>query len=627
MCGITGFFSYKNQIDPIEYYDAHLKIAHRGPDDEGFIYQNDNQIIEHLCGNDTIDQLKSREHILNKKRAHLILGHRRLSIIDLTSHGHQPFAYDNLYLVYNGEIFNYIELREELEANGYRFETQSDTEVFLKAYHFWKEKAFNKFNGMWAAAIYNSTDDNITLTRDRFGVKPLYYAAVDNNLIFGSEIKFIASFFEQLHANKQMVYEFLRFNRIDHTNQTLFENILQIEPGTFLKYSKESLQKTRYWNLADVKASEEEIETLLKSSIAIRMRSDVEVGSLLSGGIDSSTILGLIDSENLTKKFKTFSAVFQEEKFSEKTYIDEFHTKNIALDKRFIYPKSEDIVKTIDDLIYTQEEPFRSLAVFSQYEIYKYIKNNTNTTVLLNGQGADEIFTGYTTMHYVYLVELLRSFKFVLFLKEFNFLRSNKNMSVSSLLREIVKSAFTVLGINRSDKYGIFNQKFKPTLMHRKFADLLKNELWSNLTFSALREYLRYEDKNSMRFSLESRLPFMDYRLVQNAFSLENNQKIKNGISKYILRKIAKHKIPDITLNRKDKMGFISPQEVWQKTILKEELNRIFHMIEEDGIFDFIDSKKITKIYNEYQNNTFNDWAFIWRIYCLYQWKKIWNIT
>lgn len=627
MCGITGFFSYKNKCETKKYYEAHKKIAHRGPDDEGFIYKNQNGSIEHISGDDTIDELKFRTHIVKKESSSLILGHRRLSIIDLTAHGHQPFVYDDLYLTYNGEIFNYIELREELEAKGYVFETQSDTEVFLKAYHCWKEKAFNKFNGMWAAAIYDKVNDNLTLTRDRFGIKPLYYTAMNGNFLFGSEIKFLTPFFEKLEANKQMVYAYLRFNYINHSNETLFENILQVEPGTFLQYSSQKITSKRYWDLENVHTTEEQIEALLKDSIALRMRSDVEVGSLLSGGIDSSTILGLIDDSKLTTDFKTFSAVFDEEQFSEKKYIDLFTTKNIVLDKRFIYPKPEDIPKIIEDLIYTQEEPFRSLAVFSQYELYRYIKNYTNTTVLLNGQGADEIFTGYTNMYYVYLVELLRSFKLKLFLQEFNALRINKNVSVKALIFEIIKSVLTITGLYRRDKYNLFKQEFKVPLKNKKFTDLLKNDLWNNLTFSALREYLRYEDKNSMRFSLESRLPFMDYRLVENAFSLENNKKIKNGISKYILRKIAKHKIPDITLNRKDKMGFISPQEVWQKTILKEELDRIFQMIEEDGIFDFIDSKKITKIYNEYQNNAFNDWAFIWRIYCLYQWKKIWNVT
>lgn len=625
MCGITGFFSYKNKCDTKEYYEAHKKIAHRGPDDEGFIYKNENNTLEHLSGDDTIAELRSRGYLATKNPSSLILGHRRLSIIDLTSHGHQPFVFENLYMVYNGEIFNYIELKDELKELGYSFDTESDTEVFLKAYHYWGVESFNKFNGMWAAAIYDKNSDDIIITRDRFGIKPLYYSIVDENLIFGSEIKFVSSFFEKLEANEQMVYEYLRFNHIDHTNQTLFKNILQLEPSTYMVYSKSSLNILKYFDISDVKLSQTTVESYLKDSIKLRMRSDVEVGSLLSGGIDSSAILGLINSEKFTNNFQTFSAVFSEEEFSEKKYIDKFETDNLDLKKHFIYPKAEDLTSFIDELIYTQEEPFRSLAVFSQYEIYKYIKSNTNTTVLLNGQGADEIFTGYTNFYYVYLLELLRTFKWKLFVVEFNALKKNRSLSTKNILI-IASKTLVSMFIERKDKYKIFNKNFTPIKPKKRFKDLLKNSLYENLTFSALREYLRYEDKNSMRFSLESRLPFLDYRLVQSAYALTNKEKIKNGVSKYTLREIAKDKIPEETLNRKDKMGFVSPQEIWQKTILKDELDKAFEDIKLNGLFGFIDAQKVVRLYEEYSQNKIDNWSLIWNFYIVYKWKKNWNI-
>jgi len=625
MCGITGFFSYKNKCDTKKYYEAHKKIAHRGPDDEGFIYKDKNNSLEHLSGDDTIDELRNREHIVSKNPSSLILGHRRLSIIDLTSHGHQPFVFESLSMVYNGEIFNYVELRDELKSLGYSFETESDTEVFLKAYHCWETEAFNKFNGMWAVAIYDTNEDVIVLTRDRFGMKPLYYSIIDDNLIFGSEIKFVSSFFDKLEANDQMVYEYLRFNHIDHTNQTVFKNIFQVEPSTYMEYSKNNIKSVKYFYIYDVESSDEMVENYLKDSIKLRMRSGVEVGSLLSGGIDSSTILGLINSEKYTDIFQTFSAVFREEQFSEKKYIDKFETEHLELNKHFIYPKAEDLPKMIDELIYTQEEPFRSLAVFSQHEIYKYIKANTNTTVLLNGQGADEIFTGYTNFYYVYLLELLRTYKLKLFFKEFSALKENRQLSVINITIQMLIT-FVNIFTKRSDKYKLFNKNFDWAKPKKKFNDLLKNNLYQNLTFSALREYLRYEDKNSMRFSLESRLPFLDYRLVQCAYSLKNEEKIKNGVSKFTLRKISKGKIPEETLNRKDKMGFVSPQEVWQKTILKDELDQVFQDIKTNGLFNFINKENIVELYQSYKNENMNDWSMIWRIYCLYKWKKIWAI-
>lgn len=625
MCGITGFFSYKNKCETKKYYEAHKKIAHRGPDDEGFIYKNDDKSIEHLSGDDTIDELKIRGHILSKDCSSLILGHRRLSIIDLTSHGHQPFFYDNLYLTYNGEIYNYIELREELKELGYIFETDGDTEVFLKAYHCWGVESFNKFNGMWAAAIYDGKNDDILLTRDRFGIKPLYYSIVDDNLIFGSEIKFVSSFFEKLEANGQMVYEYLRFNHIDHTSQTLFKNIFQVEPSIYIHFSQKQINSVKYFDIKNVETSHEKVEECLKDSIKLRMRSDVEVGSLLSGGIDSSTILGLINSEKYTNKFQTFSAVFDEEQFSEKKYIDEFKADNLELKKHFIYPKAEDLTKIIDELIYTQEEPFRSLAVFSQYEIYRYVKANTNTTVLLNGQGADEIFTGYTNFYYVYFLELLRTFNIKLFFEEFNAFRENRSLPTKNILMQLVKT-FLGMFLERKDKYKIFNKSFIPTKPKKRFKDLLKNSLYENLTFSALREYLRYEDKNSMRFSLESRLPFLDYRVVQSVYSLNNEEKIKNGVSKFALRNIAKGKIPGETLNRKDKMGFVSPQEVWQKTILKDELDKAFEDIKLNGLFGFIDTQRVISLYEDYSQDKMSNWSLIWDIYIVYKWKQKWKV-
>ena len=626
MCGITGFYSQNRRMDTKRYYAAHCKIAHRGPDDEGFIYKNTNGHIEHLMGDDTIKELRDREYIVDKAPSSLMMGHRRLSIIDLSAHGHQPFCFKNLYLVYNGEIYNYIELRQELQSFGYTFETDSDTEVFIKAYHCWEKEAFNKFNGMWAAAIYNHERNDLLLTRDRFGIKPLYYAMIENSLVFGSEIKFVSSFMEKLYANEQMVYEYVRFNYLDHTDQTLFEGIMQVEPNSCMIFSENSIQIFHYWELKKVDMpSKEDIEKSLKSAIKLRLRSDVEVGSLLSGGIDSSTILGIIDQEKYRKKFETFSAVFKEEKFSEKKYIDTFSTTNMDLIKHFIYPEAEKLLDNMEELIYTQEEPFRSLAVFSQYEIYKNIRETTRVTALLNGQGADEIFTGYTDYYYAYLLELLRQFDFIRFASEFKAFMCNRGISIPGLAKQLLIT-FLSRCFRPKNKHRIFKKKFKVTQKPNKFKNLLKSSLYSSLTFSALREYLRYEDRNSMRFSLESRLPFLDFNVVEKAFSLSDEQKIKNGVSKAILREIAKNKIPDEILYRKDKMGFVSPQKIWQKTLLADDLDKTFGQIRKEGIFHFIDSEQIYSLYEAYKNGHFDDWAFIWRIYCLYKWKKVWSI-
>jgi asparagine synthase (glutamine-hydrolysing) len=394
MCGITGFFSYANKIDTKKYYEAHLKIVHRGPDDEGFIYKNkNNNEIEHLKGNDTIKEYQNKEHILKKPPSSLILGHRRLSIIDLTFHGHQPYSFNNLYLVYNGEIYNYIELKKELKKAGYKFETDTDTEVFLKAFHYWGIEAFNKFNGMWAAAIYDKQKDELILTRDRFGIKPLYYSLVDNNLIFGSEIKFVASFFNSLYCNEQMVYDYMEYGFIAHSKTTFFKDIYRLTPGSFAIYSKKGFLEKRYYDHLETGKIENKIsavrETLL-DSVKLRMRLDVEVGSLLSGGMDSSSIVCAINYLRLRKDFKTFTITYAEKELDyERKYVEDIikktHFKNYSV---FLEPN----VNIIDKLTYIIESPYRSLTENAMYNIYAFIKNNTNITVLLNGEGSDELF-------------------------------------------------------------------------------------------------------------------------------------------------------------------------------------------------------------------------------------------
>jgi len=286
-----------------------------------------------------------------KKSSSLILGHRRLSIIDLTSHGHQPFVFENLYLVYNGEIFNYVELREELIQNGYVFSTQSDTEVFLKAYHYWGVESFNKFNGMWAAAIYDKNQDNIVLTRDRFGIKPLYYSILDDNLVFGSEIKFVSSFFDEKVINKKLVYAYVRYCYLEHTNETFIENLNSLEEGTYLIYKQNKVVKKRYYFIK--KREKINIEKSIDQSIKLRIRSDVEVGALLSGGIDSSTLVCKIKNSGVSS-FKTFTADFKEKKFSERHYVEEI-LEQTKYEGHFIEINSEDILKNMEKIVYIHE--------------------------------------------------------------------------------------------------------------------------------------------------------------------------------------------------------------------------------------------------------------------------------
>ncbi|MGB2551768.1 asparagine synthase (glutamine-hydrolyzing) [Campylobacter sp. MOP51] len=610
MCGITGFYSTKNKVDSNFFYNLHLKIAHRGPDDEGFIFKDDDENIKFLFGKDTMESLKDSDFILDKKDFSFILGHRRLSIIDLSELGHQPFMYNGLYLVYNGEIFNYIELKKELENNGYIFLTQSDTEVFLKAYHFWGADAFNKFNGMWAAAIYNSKDETLTLTRDRFGVKPLYYSIENDNLIFASEIKFIAPFFKKLQAEPTSVMDFLNHAYIDHNDKTFYKGISQVCPGSYIVFDKFiKIKKNKYWNLQPEEQACS-LGDILIDAVRLRMRSDVPVGTLLSGGIDSSLITSIIKKELGVNDISTFSAIFEGyPQFSE----DELIRENVTFLKtkhHYITPTIDDLKIDFHDLLYCQEIPIRSFSIYAQYSIYKHIRNYSDIKVLLNGQGADEIFSGYSDHGYYYLASLLQGLNIKNFAHEIKLLSKIRNEKLLSILFKILK-----IVVKHYLRYTSNN-----------FKDIFQNKLYKDLSFSALKEYLHYDDRNSMRFSLESRTPFLDFRVVKYAFFLDNDAKYSNSTTKKILRDIGKKYISESVLKNNKKMGFISPQEIWQKKELKDMFNCAFEDISKNILFDFIDNKKLVKIYKRYCDNKFKDWHYIWRIFILYHWKKVWGI-
>jgi len=284
------------------------------------------------------------------------------------------------------------------------------------------------------------------------------------------------------------------------------------------------------------------------------MRSDVEVGALLSGGLDSNAIVGNLNSRGkLNNNLQVFSAVFEEESFSEKNYIEMTLSRISSLTGNFVYPSPYDIQEKLNHILYFQEFPFRSLAVFSQFEIYGNIKKNTDIKVVLNGQGSDEQFGGYT-YHYIYLLAgYLKEFKLMSYLRELNYYA--KYRSISKVVESLNVLKLMLKSIREFSCFDV---------------DMLTSKMFSEFQYTPMREYLRYEDRNSMMASIESRLPFMDYNLIEYSFTLKNEYKISKGVNKRVLRDVVKNYVAEDIIQRKDKMGFISPQEVWQKTILKD---------------------------------------------------------
>jgi asparagine synthase (glutamine-hydrolysing) len=621
MCGITGFFSYYNSCDTKKYYKAHKKIAHRGPNDEGFLYKNRNENIELLRGDDTIKELSGLTHINQKESSLLLLGHRRLSIIDLSEQGHQPFTYENLYMVYNGEIFNYIELRDELIVNGYSFKTQTDTEVVLKAYHCWGVNSFNKFNGMWSIAIYDKVNDNVILTRDRFGIKPLYYSIINDSLIFGSEIKFVSSFLNKLQANEQMVYDYVENGYVSHASETFFKNIYQINSGHYAIYDLNGLVEKMYYKTKNVVTEDNITETknLLFDAIKLRMRSDVKVGSLLSGGMDSSSIVCAIEKLKLASEFDTFTISYAQKEldFEEKYVKDIIHQTKFYNHSIYLEPD----VDILDKLTYIIESPYRSFTESAMYKIYEHIGQNTNITVLLNGEGSDEIFSGYNMHFYYYFITLLLKGKFYTLFKEYGEFKRNTKKSHKSILWSLILICLSVMDLTKYVKKNTFyTRKYQST--RKVFSNNpLKNEILSNRFFSALPEYLNYADKISMNFSLEVRVPFLDYRLVNLTNGFKETEYIKNGVAKYTLREAMSDVVPKSVYERKDKKGFFTPHDLWLKTSLSKAIQKEIEDIKTNGLFEFINENEIYKYYTKFGAN-----EKIWRIYCLSRWKKVWGV-
>jgi asparagine synthase (glutamine-hydrolysing) len=507
------------------------------------------------------------------------LGHRRLSIIDLSPAGKQPKCNEDesIWIVFNGEIYNFQEIRPKLEEKGHKFSSNSDTEVIIHAYEEWGTGCVERFNGMWAFAIYDKNKGTIFFSRDRFGVKPLYFYQDEKGLIFSSEIKGILQHTISRIPNDKVVYDFLILGFVDHTPDTFFQGIKRLMPGENMTYhlSEGTMEKFRWYDLfrrsQETKMiSEEEaakrIRELFEDSVRYRLISDVPVGSCLSGGIDSSSIVYAMRKIINRNKIKIFSMVFPGKKQDESSFIDKV-VEDTRVEAHKVSPTSDDLQKDLGDLIWTQEEPFGSLSIYGQYKVMQ-LANKVGMKVLLDGQGSDETFAGYFIYYKYYFFESLLSLHLSEAKKTSRAMKNKINdmilfpamtiLSSLGLSQGFLKNLW--LGKMRHLK-GVKSFELSNPLLDRGFN--LNRALYSDLTGYSIPQLLRYEDKNSMRWSIESRVPFLDYRLVELALSLPSSYKIREATTKYILRRALKGLVSDRILERKDKIGFATPDGDW----------------------------------------------------------------
>ena len=552
MCGICGF-TWKDG-DLIERMNQALQ--HRGPDDQS-VYMDER----------------------------VTLGHRRLSIIDLTPAGRQPKCNEDgsIWIVFNGEIYNFQELRAVLEEGGHVFTSNTDTEVIIHGYEEWGVGCVERFNGMWAFAIYDKNRGILFLSRDRFGVKPLYFSEQEGGLIFSSEIKAILQHMKIRAPNEKTVYDFLISGFLDHTPDTFFAGIERLMPGESMRYdiSRRQAKRERWYDLEkrledgrqqagkmEEKQAAGIIREIFMDSVRYRLISDVPVGSCLSGGIDSSAIVYAMRKLNENGVLKAFSMVFPGMREDESPYIEGVAIANDVA-AHYITPTSEDLQKDINDLIRTQEEPFASLSIYGQYKVME-LAHKSGMKVLLDGQGSDEVFAGYFIYYKYYLFESLLRLRLGEAAATAKKIKNKLNdiilFPAMTILSRLGLSSGPLLRLwlsRRAYLRGYEEVPLSNPLLDRGFD--LNRALKSDLLRFSIPQLLRYEDKNSMRWSIESRVPFLDYRLVETAASLPSRCKIHGGTTKYVLREALRGLVSDRILDRKNKIGFATPDRSWMK--------------------------------------------------------------
>ena len=536
-------------------------LSHRGPDGEGFWIS---------------------------ESGYASFGHRRLSIIDLSAAAGQPMHLKNRYtIVCNGELYNYLELREDLKKEGYHFQTQSDTEVLLCAYDFFGEDCLKHFDGMFAFAIWDDLEKTLFAARDRFGEKPFYYSLNEKEFCFGSERKALWANAIQKKINYPLLLNFLVLGQTETPlDKTInyYQGLYSLPPAHFIKVfiQDASLQMQQYWDCnkeGHIKISDsdaiERFRHLFAVSVKRRLRSDVRLGTSLSGGLDSSSVVAMmrkLQSDN--PGIESFSAVFPGFQKDESSYIG-MMSQSMGLENFQISPKVDDFIREFEKLCYYQEEPFSSSNIYVQYKVYESAVSR-GVKVLLDGQGADETLAGYSKYLHWYLQELIRR-KVRSFPSALRSIRSNKQ-DLRWGWKNYLAAFFPAQTAIRLEKRELKKLKAQPDI-HPEFKEQwldrqtlfkpmvlkLNDMLYFNSFQSGLEVLLRFADRNSMAHGAEIRLPFISHELVEFVFELPSQLKIREGWTKWILRKAMENELPEDITWRKDKIGFESPQKAWME--------------------------------------------------------------
>ena len=622
MCGFVGY-AWWNGTNISErrmrLHSATRQLAHRGPDDEAFYLSTE-------CD----------------------FGFRRLKIIDLSDRARQPMGTEDgrYWLVFNGEIYNYVELRERLAGLGVSFATDSDSEVLLKAFQHWGPACLEKLNGMFAFAIWDAQKEQLFLARDRFGEKPLYYVRDGDAILFASEIKALHVLFPQsTDWNPIAVRNYLQRGYSDLAPVTFFNRIQSLPASHFLQARRGAVEVRRYWDLElrdDLRDPVPTLRDLFLDSIRLRSRSDVPLGTCLSGGLDSGSIvcaLNAIAPQSSTITRKTFTAAYRE--FDEAEQVAAVNAATGSIGYSVIpCPRSLD---DIAEILAYHDEPFHSMAVFASYSVMRLAREN-GVTVLLNGQGADELLAGYGKYLKYYCSELIRRGKLrkaVTAMVEGQSIGSVSPVHTAiQLFRGWIRDAgYRWLVPERVSRVRRDRDAREEACMEADFVrdtsslpepplppkcrDRLKQRLYASAFGTHLQLYLRVEDRNSMAHSLESRLPFLDHRFAEAAFSIPTEWFMNGGQNKYVLREGMRGILPDVVRDRRPKYGFPVPADSWLRQRFRSEAREILndHIVQSLGIFDV---PRLLQEFDRYcEGGAPGKGGFFWRVLMISMWWTI----
>ncbi len=594
MCGIYGEWRFQGaRVSPRHVHAATSTLRHRGPSDEGYWFVDTALGRRAAYGGDGTDSLLALPPIDSAPRDQfdLALGFRRLAIVDLSVCGHQPMssADGRHTMVFNGEVYNYRELRTELLALGHTFVSASDSEVVLAAFQEWGASCLDRFNGMWAIAIFDAVHRSLFLARDRFGVKPLYYTNAGGRFAFASEIKaLVGPHGIPFRPDPQAIHAFLIDGALPSPRggSTFFLGVHALVPGHWMRIAADgSAQVQQFWALVPDESAARRSEAsviddyreLLSDAVRLRLRGDVPVGTCLSGGLDSSSVVGLVnqlmrsngeDTVQVGSRQKTFSAVYDTDgPYNERRFIDAVLARTQA-DGHFVVPQADDLWSEMEALVWHTEEPFQTTSIFAQWCVMRLARQR-GVTVLLDGQGADESLAGYRPFSLL-LGDQLREGRVLGAAREAVAIGRRTGLPVSGVM---LRAAATLLPSQargmRARLQAAHTSDFvsadlsavatpQPTVLDTGLKAHLRR-----LHEEGLPHLLRFEDRSSMAFAVEGRVPFLDYRLVQFSAGLPNRFLVRDGWTKWILRQAMRDIVPDAVLWRTDKVGFETPERDW----------------------------------------------------------------